>query len=109
MIEIYPKDPFKSLDALQHECRNYIDSEIRYRELIKEHDSEIRRKTIDELLYRITEGFDEGIRCALCTNTMKSDRGCDGSCVVDDSMYEKVMEVIRHNLQYAEQMKGEME
>ena len=38
--------------------------------------------------------MDEGIRCAMCTNTMKSDRGCDGGCVVNDAMYKRVMEVI---------------
>ena len=41
-----------------------------------------------------TDGLDEGIRCAMCTNTMKSDRGCDGGCVVNDAMYKRVMEVI---------------
>lgn len=41
-----------------------------------------------------TQGLDEGIRCAMCTNTIKSDKGCDGGCVVDQKMYEKVLEVI---------------
>lgn len=41
-----------------------------------------------------TQGLDEGIRCAMCTNTMKSDKGCDGGCVVDQKMYEKVLKVI---------------
>ena len=41
-----------------------------------------------------TEGLDEGIRCAMCTNHIKSDRGCDGGCVVDNNMYKAVMDVI---------------
>lgn len=41
-----------------------------------------------------TDGLDEGIRCAMCTNTMKSDRGCDGGCVVNNAMYKRVMDVI---------------
>ena len=45
-----------------------------------------------------TEGLDEGIRCAMCTNSMKSDRGCDGSCAVNDAMYKKVMDVIESNI-----------
>lgn len=45
-----------------------------------------------------TQGLNEGIRCAMCTNGMKSDRGCDGSCAVDNAMYTKVMEVIEGNI-----------
>lgn len=36
----------------------------------------------------------EAIRCAMCTNPIKSDRGCDGGCKVDDQMYKKVMEAV---------------
>lgn len=45
-----------------------------------------------------TEGLDEGIRCAMCTNSMKSDRGCDGSCVVNNAMYKAVMDVIEKQI-----------
>ena len=41
------------------------------------------------------QGLDEGIRCAMCTNTMANDRGCDGACRVDDVMYSKVLKVIQ--------------
>lgn len=44
------------------------------------------------------DGLAEGIRCAMCTNPMKSDRGCDGSCVVNESMYKSVMKVIDEQL-----------
>jgi hypothetical protein len=46
-----------------------------------------------------TEGLDEEIRCTMCINCMKSDRGCDGNCVVDKDMYKKVMDVIEKRIQ----------
>lgn len=46
-----------------------------------------------------TEGLDEEIRCVMCSNRMKSDRGCDGSCVVDNTMYKKVMDAIERRIQ----------
>lgn len=49
-----------------------------------------------------TGGLDEGIRCAMCTNSMKSDRGCDGGCVVNESMYKKVLEVVEKHMKEQE-------
>ena len=45
-----------------------------------------------------TEALEEGIRCAMCTNTIKSDTGCDGGCIVDAKMYNKVMTEINSRL-----------
>ena len=45
-----------------------------------------------------TQGLDEGIRCAMCTNSMKSDRNCDGGCVVNEAMYKEVMNTIRNHI-----------
>ena len=45
-----------------------------------------------------TQGLDEGIRCAMCTNSMKSDRGCDGGCVINEAMYKEVMNTIRNHI-----------
>lgn len=45
-----------------------------------------------------TEALEEGIRCAMCTNTIKSDTGCDGGCIVDVKMYNKVMTEINSRL-----------
>lgn len=45
-----------------------------------------------------TEALEEGIRCAMCTNTIKSDTGCDGGCIVDTKMYNKVMAEINSRL-----------
>lgn len=44
------------------------------------------------------EALEEGIRCAMCTNTIKSDTGCDGGCIVDAKMYNKVMTEINSRL-----------
>lgn len=44
------------------------------------------------------EGLVEGVRCAICTNSMKSEKGCDGSCEVDSHTYEKILEVIMNNI-----------
>ena len=52
----------------------------------------------DDVMAIHTQGLAEGIRCSMCTNTMKSDRGCDGGCVVDEDMYKKVMETINNQM-----------
>jgi hypothetical protein len=44
------------------------------------------------------EGVVEGIRCAICMNSMKGEHGCDGSCEVDSYTYGKVLEVIMNNM-----------
>lgn len=60
---------------------------------------EYESTTKNDLALIHTEGLDEGIRCAMCTNSMKSDRGCDGSCVVNNAMYKEVMDVIENHIQ----------
>lgn len=45
-----------------------------------------------------TDGLEEGIRCAMCTNPMANDRGCDGGCVVNESMYQNVLNVIKKQI-----------
>ncbi len=34
----------------------------------------------------------------MCTNSIKSDRGCDGGCIVDEDMYKKVVDTIRNHI-----------
>ena len=55
--------------------------------------------TKNDLALIHTEGLDEEIRCTMCTNHMKSDRGCDGSCVVNENMYKAVMDAIEKRIQ----------
>lgn len=38
--------------------------------------------------------LEEAIRCAMCTNPIKSYRGCDGGCKVDEQMYKNVVEAV---------------
>lgn len=45
-----------------------------------------------------TQGLAEGIRCAMCTNSLKSDRGCDGGCVVNEDMHKEVMNTIKNHI-----------
>jgi hypothetical protein len=54
--------------------------------------------TKNDLALIHTEGLDEGVRCAMCTNSIKSDRGCDGGCVVNNAMYKEVMDVIENHI-----------
>ncbi len=56
-----------------------------------------------------TEALEEGIRCAMCTNTIKSDTGCDGGCIVDRKMYHKVMTEINSRLLRQPPRKGYIE
>ena len=62
--------------------------------------AEYREQTTKNDLALIhTEGLDEEIRCTMCTNYMKSDRGCDGACVVNKDMYKAVMDAIEKRIQ----------
>ena len=45
-----------------------------------------------------TNGLEEGIRCAVCTNQIKSDTGCDGGCCVDKNLVKRICDVI-HKLE----------
>lgn len=54
--------------------------------------------TKNDLALIHTEGLDEEIRCTMCTNSMKSDRGCDGSCVVNKDIYKAVMDAIEKRI-----------
>lgn len=49
---------------------------------------------LSDLIIIHTTGLEESIRCALCKNPMKTDRGCDGLCSVDENDVQKVLDVI---------------
>lgn len=53
-------------------------------------------KNLEEqgMLLKLNAPIDIIIRCAMCTNHMKSDRGCDGNCQVDENLYKKIMKAI---------------
>ena len=41
-----------------------------------------------------TDGLEESIRCILCKNHMATEFGCDGNCVVDDSILANICDEI---------------
>lgn len=45
-------------------------------------------------------GLEEGLRCAICKNSIKSDRGCDGGCLVDSSLYKKIMDTVLYHTKH---------
>ena len=47
----------------------------------------------------VYDGVSEAVRCAMCNNPNKSDRGCDGACSYDEALYKKIIDAI-HNCQY---------
>ena len=49
---------------------------------------------MDDIILINTNGLSEGIRCSLCKNPIKSDRGCDGNCNVNEEDVSHIMEVV---------------
>ena len=41
-----------------------------------------------------TDGLEEEIRCTLCCNPVKTDSGCDGGCMFDEALHDRLMEII---------------
>ena len=58
----------------------------------------LEQEPCEDVMAIHTQGLAEGIRCAMCTNSIKSDRGCDGDCIVDEDMYKKVADTIRNHI-----------
>lgn len=46
------------------------------------------------MLLKLNAPIDIIIRCAMCTNIMRSDRGCDGGCQIDERLFNKIMDEI---------------
>jgi len=42
--------------------------------------------------------IDEEIRCAICRNQTKTDRGCDGNCQVDENLHKEIIRIIEKHL-----------
>lgn len=58
----------------------------------------LEQSTSDDVKAIHTQGLDEGIRCAMCTNSMRSDMNCDGGCIVNENMYKAVMNTINNHI-----------
>lgn len=46
----------------------------------------------------VYDGVSEAVRCAMCSNPNKSDRGCDGACSYDEKLYERIMKAIAESV-----------
>ena len=77
-------------DEQKEECRECAEEHRQLadwlRELKKYKDKDMRLINANPL--------EEAIRCAMCTNPIKSYRGCDGGCKVDEQMYKNVVEAV---------------
>lgn len=51
----------------------------------------------------VYDGVSEAVRCAMCSNPNKSDRGCDGACLYDEKLYERIMKAIAESVADAPQ------
>lgn len=69
-----------------------------YREALVMAIKALKQQPCEDVMAIHTQGLSEGIRCAMCTNSIKSDRGCDGGCIVDEDMYKKVVDTIRNHI-----------
>lgn len=38
--------------------------------------------------------IEEAIRCAICENPIKSERGCDGSCRYDEKLLKRIVDAV---------------
>lgn len=57
----------------------------------------------------VYDGVSEAVRCAMCNNPNKSDRGCDGACSYDKKLYERIIKAIVESIVDTPQMERESE
>ena len=43
-------------------------------------------------------GLPEEIRCGICTNSCRSDHGCDGACQYDEALYKKILDIVNKRI-----------
>ena len=75
--------------------RSEYDAYINAIEIVKQ---EVEQYELYDTILIHTNGLEEGIRCAVCTNQIKSDIGCDGGCCVDENLVKRICDVI-HKLE----------
>lgn len=49
---------------------------------------------MSDLITINADGLEEAIRCAICENQIKSERGCDGSCRYDEKLFKRIIEAV---------------
>lgn len=69
---------------------NYLESEFAKIEEDKQRESQ-------GLILRLNAPLDIILMCTICTNSIKSDRGCDGGCRYDATLLEKLMKALTKN------------
>lgn len=83
--------------------QTYTMSEVereRCKECAKEHRQlaewlkELKDYKDKDMRFIYANPLDEAIRCAMCTNPIKSDRACDGGCKVDEQRYKNVIKAV---------------
>lgn len=85
----------------RHEANQCLECAKEHRQLaewLKDYKRLLEQEPCEDTIAIHTQGLDEGIRCAMCTNSMKSNRGCDGGCAVNEGMYREVMNTIRNHI-----------
>ena len=45
-----------------------------------------------------TLGIEEEIRCAICKNQIKTDRGCDGNCKYDENLFRRITDLLDNRI-----------
>lgn len=61
------------------------------------HSQYLLKQARENILMINTQGLSEDIWCAMCANTFEGNNNCDGKCIVDEDMYKKIMNAIRHH------------
>lgn len=56
--------------------------------------TETKTETKNSNVILVNDGVTEAVRCAMCNNPNKSDRGCDGACSYDEVLYKKIIDAI---------------
>ena len=41
-----------------------------------------------------TNGLEEAIRCAICENQIKTERGCNGDCRYDEKLLKRILDAV---------------
>lgn len=55
---------------------------------------------MNDRLYLIDiDGIEEEVRCAICKNQIKTDKGCDGNCKYDESMFRKITTMLDRRIE----------
>ena len=89
-IMLSPKD----YDCFGEECKYNDCTVCAFAKAIEIVKQEAEKYKLYDTISIHTNGLEEGIRCAVCTNQIKSDTGCDGGCCVDENLVKRICDVI---------------